>query len=68
MGVSFDFEARSMESEIKPTCNREFIKLNGQHELEASPAISTETEIITIDDEKSDDVVDLASPIPPEVE
>lgn len=33
MGISCDFEAGSMESEIKPTCNKEFIKLNGQHEL-----------------------------------
>lgn len=64
MGVSCDFETGSMESEIKPTCNKEFIKLNGQHELEATPAISTDTEVITIDDSKSDVIVDLASPTP----
>lgn len=43
MGISCDFEAGSMESEINPTCNKEIIKLNGQHELDAIPANTATT-------------------------
>lgn len=79
MGISCDFEAGSMESEIKPTCNKEFIKLNGQHELDGTQAKmataitinhdnTAESDAITIDDAKSTDDVILISPIPtPEV-
>lgn len=82
MGISCDFEAGSMESEIKPTCNKEFIKLNGQHELDATTdktatAITTishnnstgsDVTITTIDDSKSMDDVVIISPVtPPEV-
>lgn len=63
MGISCDFEAGSMESEIKPTYNKEFIKLDGPHDLEATPATSTPHDAITIDVSKSADVIiDLASP------
>ncbi|XP_055313430.1 uncharacterized protein LOC129574883 [Sitodiplosis mosellana] len=77
MGISCDFEAGSMESEIKPTCNKEFIKLNGQHELDATPAKtaitittasynnSTEPDVTIIDDVKSTDDVIPLSPVPP---
>lgn len=68
MGISCDFEAGSMESEIKPTYNKEFIKLDGLHDLEATPATSTPNDIITIDMSKTADVViDLASPTSQEV-
>lgn len=68
MGISCDFEAGSMESEIKPTCNKEFIKINGPHGLEAMPAISTPNDHCTIDESNSTDIViDLASSPPQEV-
>lgn len=72
MGISCDFEAESMESEIKPTCNKEFIKHNGHNELDGTTAKmataitindSTEPEVTIIDDLKSTDDVVLISPI-----
>lgn len=81
MGISCDFEAGSMESEIKPTCNKEFIKINGQHSSNdldettvnvgavaiAKPS-EAQVEVITIDDHKTTDTaVNIASPISQEV-
>lgn len=80
MGISCDFEAGSMESEIKPTCNEEFIKLHGQHELHEMTVKtadiatakntntnynnSTEPKVSIIDDSKATDDVALLSSVP----
>ncbi|XP_031630550.1 uncharacterized protein LOC116345385 [Contarinia nasturtii] len=60
MGISCDFEAGSMESEIKPTYNKEFIKFNGQHVLDAIPA-KTATTISTNDTTKTDPIANIPS-------
>lgn len=78
MGISCDLEAGSMESEIKPTCNKELIKINGQNvcnEMEATVAKTALTlsttppiDIVATDEQKpADTVVNLISPIPLEV-
>lgn len=77
MGISCDLEAGSMESETKPTCNKEFVKLNGQNvcnELEATTAktalaIPAASDVITVNDKTSTEntIINLVSPAPQEV-
>lgn len=71
MGISCDFEAGSMESEIKPTCNKEFVKLNGLNDAtDANVATATTTttikpsEVITIadDDKTTETPANIPSP------
>lgn len=69
MGISCDFETGSMESEIKPTCNKEFVKLNGLNDAtDANVATATKTtkqsEVITIadDDKTTETPANIPSP------
>lgn len=77
MGISYDLEAESMDSETKPTCNKEFVKLNGQNvcnDLDVSVAktaltIPTPSDGVCANQKKStaDTVINLVSPTPQEV-
>lgn len=71
MGISCDLEAGSMESETKPTCNKEFVKINVQNvtnELEASVAKTAQDEDAVKGTESSENtIINLVSPTPREV-
>lgn len=69
MGISCDLEIGSMDSETKPTCNRECLKLNGQDACDA--VAETAKTPLSIDCNSSDantsttTVINLVSPTPP---
>lgn len=77
MGISYDLEAESMDSETKPTCNKEFVKLNGQSvcndldvtEVRTALTISTPSDGVSANQKTSntDTVINLVSPTPQEV-
>lgn len=70
MGISCDLEVGSMDSETKPTCNRESHKLNGQNACDAvAEAAKTPLSIVVdpIEANHSTNVIDLVSPTPQEV-
>lgn len=64
MGISCDFEVNSMESEIKPTCNKELFKANGQdvcNDVESANTAVAESD--EIDGQRATGtVVNLVSP------
>lgn len=56
MGISFDFEVKSMESETKPTCNKEIVKINahnGSDKIDVKIASTIANDVILIDDIES---------------
>lgn len=74
MGISCDLEVGSMDSETKPTCNRDSLKPNGQDACNTAAeatttAAKTPLSIVvdTIDASNSTSVIDLVSPTPKEV-
>lgn len=73
MGISCDLEVGSMDSETKPTCNRDSLKPNGQVVCDAvaeATTAKTPLSIVvdTIDASSSTtSVIDLVSPTPKEV-
>lgn len=72
MGISCDVEVGSMDSETKPTCNRESLKLIGQDVCNAAVEAKTAKTALSIvvdgmDAKNPTTVIDLVSPTPQEV-
>lgn len=70
MGISCDLEVGSMDSETKPTCNRDSLKPNGQDACNAAAEATTAAKTplsIVVDTSHSTSVIDLVSPTPKEV-